>query len=483
MTGVMTHRPKTPAASSNLTRLAWLVSIVAPVVLIGLLCLVKAASATAAANPAPEPPTAPMIETKTKGRTASNGKSASSNAKKPERGRSRPLPARRMPAAHRAGQGRLLATHNRCASWSATRRRPDPGLRRLRAAQRPRLPRPRHRQAAPREKRRRPHQREPRQRPDGEGPQRQRLPPDPGHPLHPELLPALLHQAAARRSGRSTGRRSGSSRTPPPASSSSGPPQAAAGIVARSHSAASGSMRRVDLVADGRLVVVDREAAGLDQLAGAAGETDLHDRVALAVGDEGPGPGRSSKLRLPALDRRDEAAEGEDARRPPADRRRAPSRSSSPCPSRSRRAPSPRARSRSAPRARRGARRAPRGRRERCRGRGSRPAAPGTSGSRRARQRQRRPRRDDVQPPLGVEHVGEAEQVALVGAAAVMEDEQPLRLAAAGRSEVASASSAIAWLRREARRRSCSGSRGRSRRCRRRGRARRRRPRGRCGGP
>ena len=46
----------------------------------------------------------------------------------------------------------------------------------------------------------------------------------------------------------------------------------------------------------------------------------------------------------------------------------------------------------------------------------------------RARQLQRRPRRDDVQPAPRVEHVGEAEQVALVGAAAVMEDEQALGL-------------------------------------------------------
>ena len=34
-----------------------------------------------------------------------------------------------------------------------------------------------------------------------------------------------------------------------------------------------------------------------------------------------------------------------------------------------------------------------------------------------------------MQPPLGVEHVGEPEQVGLVGAAAVVEDEQARRLA------------------------------------------------------
>ncbi len=41
-----------------------------------------------------------------------------------------------------------------------------------------------------------------------------------------------------------------------------------------------------------------------------------------------------------------------------------------------------------------------------------------------ARELQRRARGHDVQPPLRVEHVGEAEQVVLVGAAAVVEDDQ-----------------------------------------------------------
>jgi hypothetical protein len=58
----MTHRPENPGRELNLTRLAWLVSIVAPVLLIGLLCLVKVGSATAVVNPAPELPAAPMIE-------------------------------------------------------------------------------------------------------------------------------------------------------------------------------------------------------------------------------------------------------------------------------------------------------------------------------------------------------------------------------------------------------------------------------------
>jgi ribosomal protein S19 len=67
---LMDHRPENPGRELNLTRLAWLVSIVAPVALIGLLCLVKAASATAAVNPAPELPPAPMIENEEEGEEA-----------------------------------------------------------------------------------------------------------------------------------------------------------------------------------------------------------------------------------------------------------------------------------------------------------------------------------------------------------------------------------------------------------------------------
>ena len=62
MTGAMTHRPTDPGREMNLTRLAWLVSILAPVVLIGLLCLVKAASSTAAQIPAPVPAAASQLE-------------------------------------------------------------------------------------------------------------------------------------------------------------------------------------------------------------------------------------------------------------------------------------------------------------------------------------------------------------------------------------------------------------------------------------
>jgi hypothetical protein len=45
----------------------------------------------------------------------------------------------------------------------------------------------------------------------------------------------------------------------------------------------------------------------------------------------------------------------------------------------------------------------------------------------RARKLERRPRRDDMPSPARVEHVGEADQVPLVGPAPVVEDQQPLR--------------------------------------------------------
>jgi hypothetical protein len=50
----MTDRPPNRERAANLTRVAWLVSVAGPVVLIGLLCLVKAASSPAAGLPAPE---------------------------------------------------------------------------------------------------------------------------------------------------------------------------------------------------------------------------------------------------------------------------------------------------------------------------------------------------------------------------------------------------------------------------------------------
>ena len=49
-----------------------------------------------------------------------------------------------------------------------------------------------------------------------------------------------------------------------------------------------------------------------------------------------------------------------------------------------------------------------------------------------AGERQRPARRHDVQAALGIEHVGETEQIVLVGAAAVVQDHQPLGVAGRG---------------------------------------------------
>ena len=53
----------------------------------------------------------------------------------------------------------------------------------------------------------------------------------------------------------------------------------------------------------------------------------------------------------------------------------------------------------------------------------------------RALEAQRRPRGDDVQAAVGVEHGRERHQVLLVAPAAVMEDQQALRVAVGGSLE------------------------------------------------
>ena len=72
-------------------------------------------------------------------------------------------------------------------------------------------------------------------------------------------------------------------------------------------------VRRVDVVRGVGLVVLDGQAAGLEQLAGAARERDVHDRVVAAVGDERARARAVGERGLPAVDGRDEAGEGEDA--------------------------------------------------------------------------------------------------------------------------------------------------------------------------
>ncbi|HEY7255255.1 MAG TPA: hypothetical protein VH476_01110 [Solirubrobacterales bacterium] len=58
----MTDRPPNAERALNLTRVAWLVSIAAPALLIALLGLVKAASSPAAEFPAPEAPAESTLE-------------------------------------------------------------------------------------------------------------------------------------------------------------------------------------------------------------------------------------------------------------------------------------------------------------------------------------------------------------------------------------------------------------------------------------
>ena len=142
--------------------------------------------------------------------------------------------------------------------------------------------------------------------------------------------------------------------------------------------------------------------------------------VVAAVPDEDRQPAARFEVRPPPLDGRDEAGEREDPGRPGRSPR-GRARSSSPSPSRSRRAPCAPGRARSAPTARRGTRRA-RVRRGTFRvgiadPRHDVPVYPGQPGS------ERRARGDDVQAPRG-SRTSRGEQVVLVRAAAVMQHEQ-----------------------------------------------------------
>ncbi len=139
---------------------------------------------------------------------------------------------------------------------------------------------------------------------------------------------------------------------------------------------------RVDVVSCLGLAVVDLEACRLQQVPGGASERHVDHRVPPTMGDEHARAAVAGQVRVPALDRGDEAGEGEDpgrgravgvqpqgvahhrAHREPAEHGRG------------------RAGSRSGPRARRAAEPGRRGRRGRCPGPDSRRAGRGTSGSR-----------------------------------------------------------------------------------------------------
>lgn len=72
-------------------------------------------------------------------------------------------------------------------------------------------------------------------------------------------------------------------------------------------------MGRIDVVACVGLVVLDVEAAGAEDLVRLASEADVHHRVVTAVGREHAGLGAAGQVRRPAIHRRDEPGEGEDA--------------------------------------------------------------------------------------------------------------------------------------------------------------------------
>ena len=157
--------------------------------------------------------------------------------------------------------------------------------------------------------------------------------------------------------------------------------------------------------------------------------------VTTPVRDEGAGPEAIVEAGLPVLDRGNEAAEGEH----PGDRRPLPAQRHRVAHHRAHReAAQHRSRwgdAQSPPRVGRAA--APAPRRAACEGLAVGIAdalhqVPVVAG--RAVEQQRRARGDHPQPLPRIEQIGEPEQVALVGAASVVEDEQALRLSRRGRS-------------------------------------------------
>ena len=190
-------------------------------------------------------------------------------------------------------------------------------------------------------------------------------------------------------------------------------------------------MPRVDLVCDVGLVVRDVEPARPEQISRTPGEADIHDRIGASVRHEHARVA-SRECRLPARDDRYESREREDPCR------RAPVLSEP------ERIAHDRAHRESAQHRARG-----------CNARASpelvvegrelvvraverlgigvadpRHDVPVESGP--AWELERRPGSDDVKPVLGIEHVGEREQVVLVGAPAVVQHEQTCRLAVGG---------------------------------------------------
>jgi hypothetical protein len=191
-------------------------------------------------------------------------------------------------------------------------------------------------------------------------------------------------------------------------------------------------VRGVDFVPAGELVVVDIESSRHEPLARTVGEVDADHRIVAPVGDERADAAAIGQPRLPAVDRGDEAGEGEypgGRRALRCERQRVAHHRAH------REAAQHRARGRDA-----GA--LPQLVVERAQQHvgGVEGIRVGIADARHdipvlarpAGDRQRRARRDDVQAPCRIERVGEPQQVVLIGAAPVVEHEQAARLARGG---------------------------------------------------
>ncbi len=186
-----------------------------------------------------------------------------------------------------------------------------------------------------------------------------------------------------------------------------------------------GDVGGVDVVGGVGLEIGDRESRRLKQITRSSGKRDVHDRVLAAMGDEHRHRLAGDQVGFPAVDRRDEAGEREDpgGRGPVAGK---PERVAHHRAHREATEHGPCGREAGA---------LPRGVMERgelvvggvervgiriadARHRVPVVARPAGNG-------QRCSRGDDVQPLLRIKHISEAEQVMFIGAAAVVQDEQP----------------------------------------------------------
>ncbi len=208
-------------------------------------------------------------------------------------------------------------------------------------------------------------------------------------------------------------------------------PERAGPIISRRRRRARRSPRdvsRIDRVRDVGLVVLDVEAAGDEQLACAASEVDVHDRVVAAVRDEDAQVRTAREVGLPPGNRRNEAGERED----PGRRRPVGSQAERVAHDRPHREPAEngpfRRRTGSLPLLLVERGQLPVGSVEGLRIGVADAGHDVPVMARPAGQRQRCARRDDVEPLLRVEDVCEREEISFVGAPSVMEHQQTFGL-------------------------------------------------------